>query len=208
MISKIEAAKTNAALALAKQRDKIAKLQGKRLPSLPKAPKSMYSEILAEHICSRIANGESLKKICRDDGFPDTSTVMKWVNSPDEEARPGFQAQFLNARELGYHLMADEIIEISDNSSGDKKKRWVNGKEIDYIDHENIQRDALRVSSRKFILSKALPKIYGDSIKVEHSVSVDFLGRLDQARKRVSMLENEGKLIEAVQESVMITNEE
>jgi hypothetical protein len=30
------------------------------------------------------------------------------------------------------------------------------------VDHENIQRARLRVDSRKWILSKMLPKIYGD----------------------------------------------
>jgi len=34
------------------------------------------------------------------------------------------------------------------------------------VDHEHIQRARLRVDTRKWILSKMLPKVYGDKFQV------------------------------------------
>ena len=46
---------------------------------------------------------------------------------------------------------ADQIAEIADTGSGD------------------VSRDRLRVDTRKWYLSKVLPKLYGDKVEVEHS---------------------------------------
>lgn len=155
-------------------------------------PKSAYSELLADTICSRIANGESLHKICSDDGYPTAGTVMNWVSNPDPTARFGFVEKFLMAKEIGYHLMADQIIAISDDSAGDKYiKTLPNGEEVEVINHETVQRDRLRVDSRKFILSKALPKIYGDRIQVETTINVNLQDRIGRARERIARLSDQ-----------------
>lgn len=177
-------------------------------PTLSKVIKSHYSEIMSDLICSRIADGESLKSICNTDGFPSVSTVIDWAKYPDENLRPGFQSKYLKAKELSYHLMAEQIIDIADDSGKDKKKIMMRGREIEVIDHENINRDRLRVDSRKFILSKALPKIYGDKLEIEHTGSVDLVGRLAAGRRRIAEQAAEGKILEAQVESVMITDGE
>jgi len=40
-------------------------------------------------------------------------------------------------------------------------------------DHDVIARSRLRVDTRKWLLSKALPKIYGDKIEATHTLSAD-----------------------------------
>jgi hypothetical protein len=52
-------------------------------------------------------------------------------------------------------LIADEILEISDNGSS--------------ADNVAVQRDRLRVDSRKWLLAKLKPKKYGDKLDVAHS---------------------------------------
>lgn len=184
----------------AKKAAKVHKARRRSIARIePTAPRSMYSEILADRICEHIANGISLKKICEEVGYPTAATVQAWVNYPDEINRPGFQDRFLKARELGYHLMADEIIQISDDSAKDKVKRWVRGKEIEVVDLEHIQRDRLRIQTRQFILSKALPKIYGDNIKIEHNVNINLIERMAAARARI---QSQPQIIEAEAEEV------
>lgn len=166
----------------------------------PKLPKSIYSEVIAELICTRLSNGETLKSICRDEDFPEASTVMSWVNTPDEDRRPGFVQNYLQAKELGYQLMADEVIDIADDSYTDTKIRTMpNGVEVEYVDHEHINRAKLRVDSRKWMLSKVLPKIYGDKLEVKGNITLDLVGRLAQARQRLS-LENETTYIGEAEE--------
>ncbi|HHA1412828.1 MULTISPECIES: hypothetical protein [Enterobacter cloacae complex] len=41
---------------------------------------SDYSEELAESIRLRLAEGESLRSVCRDDGMPCKQTVLRWIS--------------------------------------------------------------------------------------------------------------------------------
>lgn len=62
--------------------------------------------------------------------------------------------------------MADELLEISDDGLND---RMVDDDGNERIDYDHIARSRLRVDTRKWLLSKALPKIYGDKIQSEVS---------------------------------------
>ena len=94
--------------------------------------------------------------------MPSESTVRTWA----VEDREGFSTHYTKAREIGYHVMADELMDIADDGRNDWMERrgsedagWVsNG--------EHIQRSRLRVDTRKWMLSKMLPKLYGDKIEV------------------------------------------
>jgi hypothetical protein len=136
---------------------------------------SRFSKTVADHICAKLAEGLTLREVCREDGTPSESTVRTWVL----EDRDGFYAQYARAREIGYHTMADELIEISDNGKNDWMLR--NGKdEPGYeANGEHLQRSRLRVDTRKWMLSKALPKIYGDKTQVEANVTVRHEDALD-----------------------------
>jgi len=59
------------------------------------APK--YTRELDETICQRLANGEALKAICREDAMPASRTVRTWV----AKDLNGFAARYAQARELG-----------------------------------------------------------------------------------------------------------
>lgn len=105
---------------------------------------SKFTNALASRICERLAAGETLRAICRDDKIPSEPTVRRWALE-----REAFSAQYARAREIGYQGLADELTEIADDKGGDPT------------------RDRLRVDTRKWLLSKALPKLYGD--KIEHT---------------------------------------
>jgi len=72
-----------------------------------------------------------------------------------------FHSFYAQARELGYHRMSDELIDIADDSSNDVMLKEGRNGTISAIDHENINRSRLKVDTRKWLLSKALPKLYG-----------------------------------------------
>lgn len=66
--------------------------------------------------------------------------------------------------------MADETLEICDDGSNDWLERQGEDEKRTYVlNGEHVQRSRLRVDTRKWLLSKALPKIYGDKITTEHS---------------------------------------
>ena len=148
-----------------------------------------YSELLADRILERVAAGEDLRKICREDTFPPAHIVLSWFLYPDEIERPGFAAKFEKATTIGLHLMATEIVSIADDSGKDKVVKYVNGKKVEVVDTEHITRDRLRIDTRKFILSRKLRKEFGDEVKVQHSGTIDLAARLASARGRADLIE-------------------
>jgi hypothetical protein len=93
--------------------------------------------------------------------MPAESTVRAWAL----DDRAGFSAQYARAREIGYHAMADETLEIADSAQGDYvAKDLGDNVTVEVVDHEHIARSRLRVDTRKWLLSKALPKVYGDRV--------------------------------------------
>ena len=60
--------------------------------------------------------------------------------------------------------MADELLEIADDGSNDWMKRQHGADQSYAANGEHIQRSRLRLDARKWLLSKALLKIYGDKL--------------------------------------------
>lgn len=124
---------------------------------------SKYTAALGLAICERLADGETLRQICRSEGMPSERSVRQWASN---DKHP-FSPHYARARETGYHKMADELLEIADDGSNDYMTRMRGDEEIEVVNHDHIARSRLRVDTRKWLLSKALPKIYGD--KLQHT---------------------------------------
>lgn len=125
---------------------------------------SLYTPEIAAEICKRMSDGESLRQVCRDEHMPHESTVRLW----HVEDREGFSTQYARAREAQADRWAEEIIEIADDSTND----WMQienarGRIIDVPDQEVLQRSKLRVDTRKWLMSKLLPKRFGDKVQAE-----------------------------------------
>ena len=122
---------------------------------------SKYSEALASEICSRLAEGESLRKISKDTSIPAISTVMGWLF---DGKHADFSEQYARARDLQADVLFDEALEIADDTSKD----WTTEKDgTRVLDHEHVQRSRLRVDTRKWAAVKLAPKRYGD--KLQHT---------------------------------------
>lgn len=117
-----------------------------------------YPKEVADVICARLAEGESLLSICRDEGMPSYATVKRW-EIEDEE----FRANSTRAREIGCHALADECLEIADKKDGD----FVNGDDGPTYVPEAVQRSKLRIETRLRLLGKWLPRVYGDKLQTE-----------------------------------------
>jgi hypothetical protein len=125
-----------------------------------------YSRELADVILKRMAEGESLRAICRDKGMPSEVSVRMWA----VDDRDGFGTRYAHAMMARCDFWADEILEISDDSSGDTVTVTENGREVEKVDHEHINRSRLRVDSRRWLMSKLAPGKYGDKVELAHKV--------------------------------------
>lgn len=103
-----------------------------------------FTQQLADQICERMANGETLRAVCRDIGTQH-STVIEWTfnNKP-------FSDQYAQARQKQADSYADMILDEAFNS-------------------HDAQIGRLRVDALKWVASKLAPKRYGDKVEVEQT---------------------------------------
>jgi hypothetical protein len=124
---------------------------------------SKYDTNMAAEICGRLAAGESLAGICRDQTMPNQTTVYRWIASI-----PEFRELYTCAREDQAETLADQIQDIADEepvmiAEEGKPARVDNG-------WVTWQRN--RVDARKWIASKLKAKKYGDKVTASHEGGV------------------------------------
>ena len=123
---------------------------------------SSYDPVVAQQICELLSEGIPLREICRMEGMPPWRNVYFWM-ARDED----LSAHIARAREMGYDNIAEECLDIADNSTNDwmdREFRNAHGKiEVERVaDTEHIQRSKLRIETRLKLLAKWKPEKYGD----------------------------------------------
>ena len=110
---------------------------------------SDYLVEVADDICSLLASGESLNSICKKTGFPNRSTVYRWLREHDE-----FRNNYARASDDRADGIFEEMIEIADTVDEDAAA---------------IAKARLQIDVRKWILGKMNPKKYSDKQSIEHT---------------------------------------
>lgn len=129
---------------------------------------STYTEEMANIICERIANGESLKAMCEEDGMPDKSTVFRWLT-----ANESFRDNYARAREAQADALFDDILSIADDGRND----WMERKDAEdenmgwRENGEALRRSQLRIDARKWMAGKLRPKKYGEKLDIEQKTT-------------------------------------
>lgn len=120
---------------------------------------SDFSQELADEICAQLADGLSLRTVCKSDDMPDKRTVFRWLRTNE-----AFCHQYTRAKEESADALTDEMLDIADDASND----WVERDDgrVDY-NGDHVQRSRLRIETRKWIASKLKPKKYGDKLTHE-----------------------------------------
>jgi len=122
---------------------------------------STYTEEIAENILDHISStSDGLKVACEKYGIH-RSTFHRWLNE-----RSDLCDKYARAKELQAELLADEIIEIADDSSHDEEITE-NGVRMN---SEYVQRSKLRIDARKWKASKLNPQKYGDRVFNETTI--------------------------------------
>ena len=142
--------------------------------------KTSYTAKIGAEICERLAEGEPLRKICRDTHMPAWRTVYDWIEKDKD-----FAARIARARSLGFDAIAEEALEISDTpvegeeTEDDGEK--VKVKRGDMLGHRKLQ-----VETRLKLLAKWSPEKYGEKRSVDLTVNESLADRLARARARTS----------------------
>lgn len=111
-------------------------------------PGVKFSQEVFDTICERIADGESMRSICRDDDMPSGVTFYKWVGNDEDLAK-----QYARARELQGDADADRVADIA--------MRVLSG------DYEPAAA-RVAIDALKWSAGKRKPKVYGDKLDLTH----------------------------------------
>ncbi len=119
---------------------------------------TIFTQELGDEICFQLAQGISLRTVCKAENMPHISSIFNWFRT-----QPGFVEQYARAKEESADALAEEIMDISDEAlpeskSGDAKRAGA-----------KVQAMRLRVDTRKWIMSKMKPKKYGDKLDLSNN---------------------------------------
>lgn len=121
----------------------------------------IYTQELADRVCQRIAEGYSMRTVCKPDDMPAMSTLFKWIRE-----KPEFSQQYTKATEERTEAMAEDMLDIADDGSNDLMTIQKGKEEYTVENKEVTNRSRLRVDTRKWLMSKMKPKKYGDKLDV------------------------------------------
>ena len=131
---------------------------------------------IEDEIVRRLSDGEPLRSICRDEHMPAWRTVYDWISADSD-----FSARIARARETGADAIAEDILDIVDDSRNDwMEKKNNDGDCIGYqLNGDHVQRSKLRAEMRLKLLAKWQPKKYGDKIQADlnHSGEITTITR-------------------------------
>lgn len=122
-------------------------------------PVPEFSEVVAASVCSRIATGTSLEKVCKS-LHPDLTpeTVYLWLYRSAE-----FAVLYREAKKSAMLKYLEDTVEIADDDSGDTYQA-VNkdGDTYDAPNSANVNRSKLKVETRKWAMSVLSREIFGE----------------------------------------------
>lgn len=119
---------------------------GEALPAKPTGRPTDYNETVAAAICARIAEGNSLRKVCLADDMPAMSSVFLWLGK-----YPTFSDQYARACSDRREVRKEQLFDIPTDADIDP------------------QRGRLLSDNIKWVLGKEEPKKYGDRQAIEHT---------------------------------------
>jgi len=121
-----------------------------------------YNQEIADKVLASLALGNSLRKSCN--GLCSPSTILEWTAENAE-----FGEHYTRVRARAYEMLADELVEIADDSTNDT---IVDEDGNVRTNQEVVARSRLRLDTRKWMLAKMLPKVYGEKLELAGVLNV------------------------------------
>jgi len=136
---------------------------------MPAGRPTDYTPELADLVCARLAEGESMRSVGRDESMPCTTSLFKWLREI-----PEFAQQYAKAKEESADAMAEDSLDIADNQVEqplivDGLPLQIDGKVVMIKDAVSVNHAKLRIDTRKWYASKLKPKKYGERLDLGNS---------------------------------------
>lgn len=154
------------------------KKKEKELPPMRTSMKEWDRVQVIDYVCEELSNSSlGVKNILASapHDMPTRKTVMLWLVEDESLCDT-----YTRAKDSQADYMAEEILDIADDSSNDYMTRKRGDDEIEVLDSEHVQRSKLRIESRKWLMSKLKPKKYGDRVNQVHEGTIGLSGILSE----------------------------
>ncbi len=122
---------------------------------------SKYTPEIAKEICERLADGEPLRVICREEHMPSWRAVYHWIEKDKD-----FASHIARARVLGFDAIAEEALEIANTPVIGEETETL-GDSVKYKRGDMLGHRKLQVETRLKLLAKWCPAKYGDRTAME-----------------------------------------
>ena len=132
----------------------IAARRAARPPRRPVGRPTAYSDEVVEEICRRIAGGDGTLELEAADDLPCLQSIYNWLDEHED-----FRRRWTAACEHRAHRLADELLAIADDASGDFMPAR-DGKGV-VANLQGIRRAKLMIDARKWRAAKLAPRKYG-----------------------------------------------
>ena len=109
---------------------------------------STYTPEVEAEVMDRLASGESLRSICKDDHLPSESAVRLWVTDDNPK---GIAARYSRARGMGIDALGEQTLEDATKS----------------MDPQDVAAAQLAWRARTWHMSKMRPDKYGDRTSLD-----------------------------------------
>lgn len=118
-----------------------------------------YNKEIASAICAELAEGRSLRTVCKSDNMPAMSTVFLWLRDHKE-----FSEQYAQAKEESAEAQHEELADLGDQAI--QLAQSLPGQQASAA----VQAVRLKADNLKWSMSKMKPKKYGDKLDVDAKV--------------------------------------
>ena len=105
-----------------------------------------YTPELAAKFCAAIADGGTLRSVCKKPGMPSKATVFRWLRE-----YPDFLKLYEIATDERADTLVDEIVDIADNCKNDA---------------DSIRKARLRIDARVEQAQRMKPRKYGRQLQL------------------------------------------
>lgn len=130
----------------------------------------MQYENMFENFIEQVYRGRSLRSLVEDDHrVVSYEDFLRWIKRD-----PSRSERFKEAQEMRTEFLAGEILEIADGIDS-----------IDAASPDTVNRDKLRIDTRKWLMSAHNRKRYGESKQIEMNGTISINDALQQAQARV-----------------------
>lgn len=133
-----------------------------------KKPDTPYTPELADQIINRLADGETLIRITRDDGMPHTSAIHQWIST-----YPDFAERYQKARQ---HAATSLVEQMMEEVAAEERP-------------EQVGLTRLKMETKRWVASKFNPQAFGDTRKIDITGEIKHthsLSLTEEQKKRIA----------------------